>query len=172
MINLLITSELKNRKPLNTERLSEYIEQLSGFKYPACKFPYNIIQNNPIYINYSLEENLEYFNIWLSALYNNIYTQDEINVLKLYTVLTYDNIPFYLSDSSMKLIEPYLETHFEKEEIEFFLDELRYNYLGTLLYNNSLEVETINNLISHLQNIEQEHNIFQMRMEMRYDESE
>lgn len=101
-----------------------------------------------------------------------MYTEDEIDVLKLYVVLMYDNVPCYLSDTAMEMIEPYLDIHFEKEEIEFFLDELRYNYLGTLLYSNSQDTETIESLITQLQAIESDHNAFQYRMQTRQDEFE
>ena len=43
VLNLLITADLKNRNPLNQDRLEDYITELSTFRYPACKFPYNII---------------------------------------------------------------------------------------------------------------------------------
>lgn len=171
VLNLLFMADLKNRKPVDQNKLADYVAELSTFRYPACKFPYNIIQNNLIYSNYSLQENLEYFDTWLTALYEDMYTEEEIEVLKLYAVLMYDNVPCYLSNTAMEMIEPYLNVHFEKQEIEFFLDELRYNYLGTLLYSNSQDTETIDSLISQLRAIENDHNIFQYRMDTRQDES-
>lgn len=163
-VNLLLESSLSFRLPLNSDNVPLFKEYLNKYKYPACKFPINFISNNHMYIDYSLDENINYLHSWIDALYDDMYTEKERNIIVTYLVLTYGHGSFLLTNPELQLIEPFLEEESDKDEIVYFLDELRYYYVGSLLTRNSPRSDIINPILQHLLEIEKIHNQFQITM--------
>lgn len=160
---ILLVSQIKNRKPLDITQIDTLKNAVMNCEYPIGMFPSYILESNPLYTTQSIESNINYFESWISGIYGELYTEQEIYIISIYlSLFTY--VQFTLPQSVLILIDDLLSVASQKKEIQYFLEEIKYNYLGTLLYSNSSDTETINTLLNELRAIEVEHNFFEKEL--------
>ena len=155
---LKLLSLLNQHVDITDEDIEFFKSKINLYNNPLSLVPITMVDRN-VYENYTLNQNISYFNNLNSKLFNNIYSNEEINIINIYMAKIVDNRFRSYSDKKIA-ISDLLEVNSNKEEIQYCLDELRYIYLHALVEENSPNIELINNLINILLPIEDSHNSF------------
>lgn len=162
LMNLRLIKAIRNHDMIDAKDVATWNERIPLYKYPIGAFPRQVVQNNSQYLARSYKVNIDYFKRLLSQIYSSFYTADEIEIICIY--LTLIATSEYLIDASMiPLVSPFIQTHSEKPEIEFCLEEIKYYYLFMLLnVNTSAANESFETIYDELCLIENQHNHFNL----------
>ena len=151
----------KNKKQLTSDDLSLIIKNIEIYLFPIGVIPIEAIEANSLYERDTIIENLEYFNSITSIIFKDIYSIEEINIINAYLIIQSYSQTFLTSEME-KLILLFINKTSNKKEIQYCIDELKFNYLKKLIYTNSSQQELINKLITELEVIEQDHNAIEI----------
>lgn len=166
----ILNATMKNRLPFDNTYINDFKTEVLKYKYPGGIFVNNIMRENPTFAPYTFESNYQYVKTWIDAIYDTIYMTDERDIISLYLTIFYCNNQYNLSQETMTTLESYLNQTSNKQEIQYFIEELQYSYLCTALYTNNYNPTTINPLITNLKAIEQQHNEFSLTIGFKKDE--
>ena len=156
-INLMMY--LKNKQLLSQEKYIKFKEKIKDYVYPMGAIPTFAMIHNQLYSLATLKENVEYFDNILNNLYNDIYTKEEIEIIKAY-LITICYSDYIYDDVLTEFFSPFVYMNSEKLEIKYCLEEIKFRFLQSLMYNQSNDDELINKLFNELEPIEQSHNAF------------
>lgn len=152
---------LKNKTPFDAEKLAPIKEAITAYKYPVGIIADDMINQNPLYENAELDENISYLLSILEFLFKDIYSIQEINIIVAYLIMSYYT-HFSLNNKFKTYLYSFIQLSSDKPEIQFYIDEIKYRYLLSLIYSHSTqeEKELINTLSTELSLIEEQHNKF------------
>lgn len=159
---------LNQRAPLNKVLLTPLKETLDSYVYPVGMIPVSLFRKELNYEGYTFMDNFNYIKSFIYFLYNDYYTMTEIDIISAYTVM-HCAASYILNDDILQNLTRYLNISSDKPDIQYCLDEIRYQYLTTLIYTHSTNTSLINALMEALQPIEQDHNSFNIKL--KKDES-
>ena len=159
---------LNQRAPLNKVLLTSLKETLDSYVYPVGMIPVSLFRKELNYEGHTFMDNFNYIKSFIYFLYNDYYTMAEIDIISAYTVM-HCTASYILNDDILQNLTRYLNISSDKPDIQYCLDEIRYQYLTTLIYTHSTNTSLINALMEALQPIEQDHNSFNIKL--KKDES-
>ena len=162
LMNLKLTSIIRKKQILSEETidLNKYNKFLATYIYPIGILPINAFESNTVFNTLSEDEKVDYFKALLHSMFNNIYTEEEYNIIiyylisRIYEKLTYPN------DLLTKL-ESLVHVQEEKKEIIYFQEEIKFR-LATHYSLTMSNEERLFELLDELEPIEDSHNEFQI----------
>lgn len=149
---------LKNRTIPTQEEVNQAKITISKHTYPIGVITTFVFNETQVYKNHSVSDNYTYLQNFISTVFNEYYTEDEQIILSLFLLQAIYNIDMSLRRIALKFAEPYLFTHFEKKDVEFCLNTLRYVRLTLLLYESNPDDKLIQRLFEELEGVEEEYN--------------
>lgn len=162
-VELIVKNLIRNQQLPNDEQLQLIKKRLSSYQYPIGFLDFSIFSGK--LTDKTLEQTIEYIYSFLSLLYNEYYTEEELNICVYIFILSSG----LLSDIDMNVlnklnfilqIEPS-----NKPEIQYIIDELQYAYITLLFNNNATQIdEKVYTIIEHFKEIEQQHNQFTLEL--------
>ena len=154
---------LNSRLPINQQLLTPLKESLESYVYPVGMIPVSLFRKELNYEGYKFIENINYIKPFIHFLYNDYYTTTEIDIISAYTIM-HCTMSYILNDDILQNLARYLNVNSDKPDIQYCLDEIRYQYLSTLIYTHSTNTSLINMLMTALEPIENTHNSFNIRL--------
>lgn len=158
---------LKDKLPFDEEKLNSIKSAISNYKYPAGIIADDLLTQNTLYENATLTENVEYLSTIFNFLFQDIYSSQEIDIIIAYLIsCSYDN--FVFDTETKAYFYPFIQLQSEKPEIQYYIDEIKYHYLLSLIYSHSTQEEKvlINILSEQLSTIEEKHNTFAIHAQL------
>ena len=149
-----VFTRVKNRQIPDNQEI-ELIKRgfLDECKYPIGAIPGNILDQYPnIYPEMTVQQNYEFCRQFIFALLDEYYTTTELEICSVYMLqLIYRHVFFPQEELFTNYVDQYLETHSDKPDIEYCLNQMRYRKLKALIHDpNALHVEEIDSLIEVL----------------------
>ena len=165
MINLItikLTTIIRKQQIISedTINLEKYNKALQEYIYPIGILPMNAFDTNPILAGLSEKEKKEYFTALLHSMYNNLYTDEEYEIILYYLLMRTSNKLTYATDLITK-IEQLIKLTVTKQEIIYLQEELKYR-LATHYSLAMTNDERLFELLDELEPIEDSHNKFQI----------
>lgn len=143
------------------EEIISYRDRINTFVYPLGLIPLSVLINSIHYKQYTFQQNIKYFQSFLSVLYQDIYSKKEIEIISVFLTLTCHQ-KTELDTEIIELLAPFINIMSEKEEIRYCLEEIKYNYLVNIFQKDPYN-PIVSTLINELSLIEDRHNSFQLQ---------
>lgn len=149
---------LKNRTIPTQEEVNEAKITIDKHTYPIGIITTFIFNETQAYKNYNISDNYAYFQNFVNTVFKDYYTQEEQTILSLFLLQAIYNNDFSLRRFALQFATPYLFEHFEKKDVEYCLNTLRYVKLTLLLHESTPDNNLIQRLFEELEGVEEEYN--------------
>lgn len=109
------------------------------------------------------EENAEYFNNFVHFVFNDLYTDEEYNVICQFLLIRIYSLNGYSNDTIENLRTAF-KTETDKAEITYLIEELKFRLLSFFTVANR-NLDEADELLAELEPIEDAHNKFKINIQ-------